>query len=231
MATHDQVVEVLTRYRERIEPVLPFDLTTGDPAVFDFSRANQELEHIPVNDTAAFTEFLFEQIVAHDPPVGIGRYNEDRLLYRHSPLFDDESEKRSVHLGIDLFVPGGTPVLAPLPARLHSFANNDRLGDYGPTIILEHHLGDVTFFSLYGHLSPGSLEPLKRKMELGAGTEFCSIGEHHENGGWPPHLHLQIITDTLGHIGDFPGVAARSQRDHWLDLCPDPNLILRIPGL
>jgi hypothetical protein len=34
-----------------------------------------------------------------------------------------------------------------------------------------------------------------------------------------------------GPQGDFPGVAAPSEREHFLALCPDPNLILGIPGL
>jgi 4-aminobutyrate aminotransferase-like enzyme len=33
----------------------------------------------------------------------------------------------------------------------------------------------------------------------------------------------------LGKHGDFPGVAPASQRDVWLSICPDPNLILGIP--
>jgi hypothetical protein len=231
MATHEQVVEVLKKHRERIGSVLPFDFGGGTPAVFDFSSANLELEHIPVNDATAFTEYLFEQIVTYDVPVGIGRYDEDRLLYRHSPLFDAETERRSVHLGIDLFAPGGTPVFAPLQARLHSFANNDRLGDYGPTVVLKHDLDGVVFFTLYGHLSVESLEPLETGARLRVGDEIGSIGEHYENGGWPPHLHFQIITDMLGNTGDFPGVSAPTQRERWLELCPNPNLILRIPGL
>jgi hypothetical protein len=231
MVTHDQVVAVLTRHRERIAPVLPFDFRDGALAVFDFSNANRELELIPVNDVAAFTEYLFERIVSHDVPVGIGRYAEDRVLYRHSPLFDGDAERRSVHLGIDLFVPGGTPVFAPLPARLHSFANNDRLGDYGPTVILEHTLEETTFFTLYGHLSRDSLEPLQANDRFESGDQLGTVGEHHENGGWPPHLHFQIVTDLLAHSGDFPGVAAPGTRARWLALCPDPNLILRIPGL
>jgi hypothetical protein len=231
MATHKQVVAVLRRHRERIASVLPFDFAAGTLAVFDFSSANRELELIPVNDVAAFTEYLFAHIVNHDVPVGVGRYAEDRVLYRHSPLFDGDAERRSLHLGMDLFVPGGTPVLVPLPARLHSFADNDQLGDYGPTIILEHTLDEVTFFTLYGHLSRESLEPLGRVVRFAAGDQLGAVGEHHENGGWPPHLHFQIATDLLAHAGDFPGVAAPAQRERWLELCPDPNLILRIPGL
>ena len=231
MATREEVVAVLTAHRDRIASVLPFDLTATQLTVFDFTSANTALRRLPLNDVTELTEYLFEQIVRHEVPVGIGRYDEDRVLYRHSPLFDGDAERRSVHLGIDLFVPGGTPVFAPLPARLHSFADNDRLGDYGPTIVLEHVLGQVTFFTVYGHLGRESLESLRAGMRLEAGDQLGSIGEHHENGGWPPHLHFQIATDLLGYRGDFPGVAAPSQRSRWLALSPDPNLILQIPGL
>ena len=73
--------------------------------------------------------------------------------------------------------------------------------------------------------------PLEPGLRFEAGDQIASVGEHHENGGWPPHLHFQIIRDMLGHVGDFPGVAAPSQRARFLELCPDPNLILGIPGL
>ncbi len=231
MATHDEVVSVLKRYRRAISPVLPFDLTSGEPTVFDFTAANPELDHLPLNDVADLTEYLFERIVTSEVPVGIGRYDEDRVLYRHSPLFDGDAERRSIHLGVDLFAAGGTPVYAPLPGRVHSFADNQRLGDYGPTVILEHALDDVVFFTLYGHLGRESLEPLAAGMALADGDEIGSVGEHHENGGWPPHLHFQIVCDLLGMEGDFPGVAAPLQRARFLELCPDPNLILRIPAL
>ncbi len=50
------------------------------------------------------------------------------------------------------------------------------------------------------------------------------------NGGWTPHLHLQIITDLLELGTDFPGVAPPAQRAAWTSLCPDPNLIVRVPA-
>jgi hypothetical protein len=231
MTAGSDLVDVLRRHRGRFAPVLPFNLAEGELAVFDFSETNHDLEHLDLNDAAGFTEYLFERIVECDPPVGVGRYDEDRVLYRHSPLFDDRPERRSVHLGIDLFVPGGTPVASPLAARVHSLADNARLGDYGPTVILEHVLDGVTFFTLYGHLSRESLDELYDGLELAAGEEFARVGQHHENGGWPPHLHFQILSDVLGMRGDFPGVAAPSDRGRFLALCPDPNLILGISGL
>jgi hypothetical protein len=45
-----------------------------------------------------------------------------------------------------------------------------RLGDYGPTIILEHRLDSIPFFTLYGHLSRPSLEGLEPGLAFAAGT-------------------------------------------------------------
>jgi hypothetical protein len=231
MTEPSPLVAALERHRGRFAAVVPFDLTRGELTVFDFTSANHDLEHVGIHDTVAFTEYLFERIVAHDVPVGIGRYNENRVLYRHSPLFDAEVERRSIHLGIDLFVAGGTPIHAPLSGRVHSFADNDRLGDYGPTILLEHTLDGVRFWTLYGHLSRSTLDTLSTGLRFEAGDQIATVGEHQENGGWPPHLHFQLIREMLAYAGDFPGVAAPSQRGRFLELCPDPNLILGIPGL
>jgi hypothetical protein len=224
-------VTALQTHRDKLKPVVDFDLSSGDVVVFDFTAANTEFARLDINDAAGFTQILFSRIVEAGIPVGIGRYDEDRVLYRHSPLFDGEAERRSIHLGIDLFVVEGTEIRSPLPARVHSLADNSGLGDYGPTIILEHVLDEVTFFTLYGHLSRSSIDELEVGGRFAAGSKIAEVGDLHENGGWPPHLHFQVISDLLGRSGDFPGVAAPSERQYFLDLCPDPNLILGVPGL
>jgi 4-aminobutyrate aminotransferase-like enzyme len=96
---------------------------------------------------------------------------------------------------------------------------------------LEHTIeeGPIKFYTLYGHLSAASLEGLYEGMPVEQGTPIAKIGDATVNGGWPPHLHFQIISDLLGRNGEFPGVARPSQRDVWLSLSPDPNLIARIP--
>lgn len=228
---HNPLTIALHAHRDAVVPVLDLDLRGGNVVIFDFTEANTELSRLDINDVAGFTQSLFATIVEAETPVGVGRYDEDRVLYRHSPLFDGETERRSIHLGIDLFVVEGTEIRSPLPARVHSLADNSGLGDYGPTVILEHELDGITFFTLYGHLSRSSLEGLEVGRSLAAGAAIAEVGDVHENGGWPPHLHFQIISDLLGRAGDFPGVAAPSERQYFLDLCPDPNLILNIPGL
>jgi peptidoglycan LD-endopeptidase LytH len=131
-----------------------------------------------------------------------------------------------VHLGIDIFAPYGTDVFAPLASRVHSSRINDNPGDYGPTIILEHQAGADKFYSLYGHLSRDSLKGLKPGAAYMAGERIASLGTRNENGGWPPHLHFQIILDLKGMSGDYPGVCKRSEQAHWLSICPDPRPLL-----
>lgn len=210
---------------------MPFDLGGGGLVVFDFTEANRELARLDINDVSGFTEYLFDQIASAETPIGIGRYDEDRVLYRHSPLFDGVSERRSIHLGIDLFVTEGTDIFTPLSAQVHSAADNSGLGNYGPTVILRHELGGAQFHTLYGHLSRGSLGCLAAGDTLQAGDLVGQVGDLSENGSWPPHLHFQVIAGPLHDVVDFAGVAAPSERQCFLDLCPDPNLILGIPDL
>jgi murein DD-endopeptidase MepM/ murein hydrolase activator NlpD len=225
------IIAVLEAHRGEMASVVPFDLTGGKVVTFDFTGANRELSHLDINDVSGFTEYLFESIAEAETPVGIGRYDEDRVLYRHSPLFDGTAERRSIHIGIDLFVVEGTEILAPLQATVHSAEDNAGLGNYGPTVILRHQLDGIEFHTLYGHLSRASLDHLEPGGKLSAGDQVGSVGDLQENGSWPPHLHFQIITERLGEEVDYPGVAAPSDRERFRNLCPDPNLILGIPGL
>ena len=225
------LASLLASRRESFRSVIPFNLSAGGLVVFDFTHASPDFAQIDINDVMGFTERLFVRISDSELPVGVGRYDEDRVLYRHSPLFNGETERRSVHLGIDLFVMEGTEVMTPLPAHVHSVADNTGLGNYGPTVILEHELEGTRFWTLYGHLGRHSVIRLEMGQPLDAGEEFAEVGDLSENGSWPPHLHFQIMADLQGHSGDFPGVAAPSERGRWLKICPDPNLILGIPDL
>ncbi len=65
-------------------------------------------------------------------------------------------------------------------------------------VILEHTTADgLNFFTLYGHLSPAAIAGLRPGQIIAAGQQFATLGTPAENGGWPPHLHLQVITDLL----------------------------------
>ncbi|MCL4522890.1 MAG: aminotransferase class III-fold pyridoxal phosphate-dependent enzyme [Acidobacteria bacterium] len=229
-----RVVEWLKENANQIVSLVEPDLKSARIVTFDLSAGSREIANPEeLADLAHFTRKLFTRIRAEHAAAGIGRYDEARLVYT-SDLFqsasNDGPEWRSVHLGLDVFMEPGSPVFAPLDGTVHSFRNNAGELDYGPTIILQHSLpGGVTFYTLYGHMSADSLDNLREGLPVKQGACFGSIGDAGVNGGWPPHLHFQIITDLLGKHGDFPGVARPSERAIWLSLSPDPNLIAGLP--
>lgn len=156
-----------------------------------------------------------------------GGYGEDRGVYSQVLFAPEGVEPRTVHLGFDIFALAGADVFAPLNARVHSFKINEADGDYGPTVILQHAPAPgLVFHTLYGHLSRNSLKGLKPGAAFMAGERIGELGTRRENGGWSPHLHFQVILDIGDWRGDYPGVCRRSERDHWLAICPDPRPLL-----
>jgi len=160
----------------------------------------------------------------------VGGYDEERAIYS-GPVFAaaDGTEPRTLHLGIDLFEDADTPVYAPLAGIVHSFQDNANPKDYGPTIILAHAVtSQLTFYTLYGHLSRDSLNGLFIGRPVVAGEQIASLGEAAVNGDWPPHLHFQVILDMMGKSGDYPGFFKKSEREQWKRICPDPAPLLGI---
>ena len=223
---HD-LASLLARHRARLAPIFTFPVCGPGVAHLNFTATNPFLAYPErLRDTAAFDELVQQMLAEQHASAGIGGYLENRVIYRRSPHFDDTVEARSLHLGVDVWVPAGTPVAAPLPGVIHSLADNNHFGDYGPTIILAHELEGQTFFSLYGHLTRTDLLGLQPGQALAQGQVFAHVGPYPENGDWPPHLHFQLIADMQGRWGDFPGVAPPSEHAYWAELCPDPMLVL-----
>ena len=228
------VARWLASHGGELGPVLEPDPRTSAHVVFDLGVGSAELTSPQEwEDPASFSRLLFDRMRLAGARVGVGRYDEARPFYS-TPLFksagNDGPEWRTVHLGMDLFVEPGTPVRAPLDGVVHNVANNRGALDYGPTVILEHGVVDgPSFYTLYGHLAGDSVAALRAGMPVHKGEVIARVGEGHENGGWPPHLHFQVITDLLDRAGEFPGVARPRDRRTWLSLSPDPNLVVRVP--
>jgi len=224
----------LTQNSSSAAQVIPISLRKGNCLVLDLSVSSTLLAADPANSVESrMTPILHASTREANAAVAVGRYDEPRPVYS-SPLFSASSnptdERRTIHLGTDLFVSPGTPVSAPFDATIHSFADNQATLDYGPVVILKHRTGDdLEFFSLYGHLSRESLSLLRVGNPIARGQAFARVGTAEENGGWTPHLHFQLILDLLDLSTDFPGVAFPSHRDVFTSLSPDPNLILGIP--
>lgn len=217
---------ILKNYRTYFNSVVPENLQKSPLLLFDFSDNNTDLKKLNIDNTPEFSAFVNYMLLEYNALFGIGGYGEDRMIYRRSKHFGTGKNARDIHLGTDIWGKAYTPVSAPLDGKVHSYKNNDNFGDYGPTIILEHELKTAKFFTLYGHLSLRSVKQIKKKQKIKAGQVFAETGNMYENGHWPPHLHFQIIQDIQKKKGDYPGVCHKTEKNFYLNNCPDPDLIL-----
>jgi murein DD-endopeptidase MepM/ murein hydrolase activator NlpD len=178
----------------------------------------------------AFSDRTFDDwFAAMRVPYGIGLYGENRSVYQ-TPQFADRAspERRTVHLGIDVFAPAGTPVHAPLAGVVHSVVYNADPLDYGHTLILQHE-GSAPFFTLYGHMGASLPGLLAVGDRVTPGQVIAHFGDWDENGGWAAHLHFQVMTSMLEQRGgNFFGVGHKGLWPIWTQICPDPDLILRL---
>jgi 4-aminobutyrate aminotransferase-like enzyme/Ser/Thr protein kinase RdoA (MazF antagonist) len=225
----------LTSRAKTAAPILDVDVRTAPCRVFDLSVGSAYFGRDPRDaDTSASTDKILGDMKRDGIHVGVGRYDEPRPFYTSS-LFgaggNPTDERRTIHLGLDLFVEPGTSLHAPLEGVVHTVANNTVPLDYGPVVILRHASENgQEFFTLYGHLSKDTLSELQVGQRIAQGRQFARVGTPLENGGWPPHVHFQIILDLLDRGADFLGVAYASERAVWTSLSPDPNLLLGIPA-
>ncbi|MCJ8210880.1 peptidoglycan DD-metalloendopeptidase family protein [Mucilaginibacter sp. RS28] len=229
MDRHAQLAAYLKNNPDKVNKVIDFHPGLTRFYAFDFTSANTELTPADVADTDKFTHWVEDKLRGHDCEFGIGGYMEHRTLYGRSPLFDTDEELRRLHLGVDIWGSAGTAVYAPLAGQVHSFQDNHHFGDYGPTIILEHHLDDLMLYSLYGHLTRESLNGLHEGKAVEADEKIGAFGDADENGSWPPHLHFQLMFDLQGKRGDYPGVGRFSEKELLMHNIPDPAVILQIP--
>lgn len=201
-----------------------FDLSTYRKV--DLSVKNPNLGNALVSPKEC-QHFLDNFLKQNSGKVAFGGYMERRGLYGNFVHFNPGGQQdRDIHLGVDFWAPAGTGVYAPWDGKVHSWANRDQTGDYGPVILLEHQLRGKTLYTLFGHLSTDSLEGLAVGRKYLKGDRLGSLGGPRVNGGYAPHLHFQLIKDLEGYRGDYPGVSSLSRIEFYRENCPDPMIFL-----
>lgn len=193
-------------------------LSDSTSVSLDLSAKNLELNPSIYGNDSAFNKYIAAKI---GDKIGFGGYLEHRVIYESFENFATASaDFRNIHLGMDFWTRAGTPIFAPLDGKVHSFQMNLGAGNYGPTIILHHPTANI--YTLYGHLASDDLVQLEVGLPIAAGQLLCHLGEPKENGGWPPHLHFQVIRDMQGYRGDYPGVCSLRDVNFYTNNCPDP---------
>ncbi|MFT4673294.1 MAG: 4-aminobutyrate aminotransferase-like enzyme/Ser/Thr protein kinase RdoA (MazF antagonist) [Saprospiraceae bacterium] len=180
-------------------------------------------------------EFKINQLQKQHPTKLIADgYLEPRPIYT-AATYDKKgntgTESRTVHLGVDFWLPAQTPVLTLFDAEVVTAVHDTEHKQYGGLVILKHKEDGLIFYTLYGHLSLASATALTVGDILKKGDKIGVLGNAKENGQWAPHLHFQIMLTMLDYTIDFPGVAYPQQMQVWKSICPDPNLLFKNPKL
>ncbi len=182
------------------------------------------------NDLDLF-QFKIERLQQKYPDKIIaGGYLEPRSIYTTSSydkIGNHGKESRSIHLGIDFWLPAQTPVHAFIDGEVVIAVNDAGDKEYGGLVIIKHNLKDFNFYTLYGHLTVKSATSHNIGDVIKKGEVVGKLGNYPENGNWAPHLHIQIMLSLLNYKNDFPGVAFHRQISVWKSICPDPNLLLK----
>ena len=181
------IAAFLDSRRGQFNPLIDADLAQqpmGSLSV-DQGRWPQNPLDMPLSEAARIGEDY-----ASTSGIWLGYYAEPRLIYTSTAFRATSSpisNRRSVHLGVDIFAAAGTTVRAPLGGAVHAVENRRGQLDYGGLVVLAHTIptGEV-FFSLYGHLHPNLCDCLAVRQSIEAGDILGQLGNVDNNGGGTP---------------------------------------------
>lgn len=212
----------LLTHRTQYKSILPDSLQRGPVLIADFKdsfwqQCRQEAR-AKINTWPKIKEFLAQQHCV----IAVGPYGEIRRHCYPHPLLRSKTDY--IHLGTDLIVAPKTPVFAPLSGWVKEIKTLPHQ-DYGTVVILKHELKQSIFFTLYGHLSTVA-EDIKLDSSIPAGKCIGWVGDESNNGGWPPHVHFQILDGK--DSSQFAGAILMFKAKEQLAFCLDPNIILQM---
>lgn len=148
----------------------------------------------PLLDAHFCTQWENQQQAKQGVELLYGGYLEDRsALWRghyHHP-------QHMRHLGLDIYARTGEPVAAPCTGTVVlSRADPDQNGGWGGQVHIQlnqPYLGAA--YLIFGHLAHHNLPQVGQIVQ--ENEIFSQLGSISENGGWSPHLHLQLYNDAI----------------------------------
>lgn len=192
-----------------------------------FVENNLELEN-PLLDPAVCQSFIQECHRRHQTDYSFGGWMESRsVLWQGSYLDEDE---RHIHLGVDYNVPEGTGI------SVHRSSSVIRVDDdhpeahgWGNRVIVHDQQADVMV--VFAHLDT----PVGIRIgdTLEPGHIFAKVGDPSKNGGWFPHLHVQLIKPDYYHfllkndLRDLDGYGKVEDINFLKSNFPDPTAYLK----
>ncbi len=164
---------------------------------------------------------------------GIGRYKETRLgqsSFLEPYPVPEKGVTPTVHLCVEVVAPQDATVYAPFAGRVHSVTKIRAAEDLGPALVLAHNPAQgIAFYTIFRGISSRATACLSLGQKIEKGQAFAAISSKTENGGWPSHVRMQLVTRLMDYGSDFPSACTQDQTAVWTQICLDPNLVLQIP--
>ena len=196
----------------------------------DLSVSTKFIEPSELGDIEVF-QYKIEKLQEKFPDkILAGGYLEPRAIYttdKYGKSGNSGNENRTIHIGLDFWLPSKTPVHAMFDGEVVIAINDAGEKEYGGLVVLKHKTKNFDFFTLYGHNSVKSATKHSVGDKIKKGDKISELGNYPENGNWPPHLHFQIMLSIMDYKIDFPGVMYYNQIEIWKEICPDPNLLFK----
>jgi 4-aminobutyrate aminotransferase-like enzyme/Ser/Thr protein kinase RdoA (MazF antagonist) len=229
-----QVQTWLAENRHQCFPVMGEPLTQETCTVLDLGVDSPLVSGDPTAMAGDdFVRHLSVRLKETGARYGIGRYKEARVRQASFLQADHVPEKGitpCVHLCMDVVAPKDARVYAPFAGRIHSAAKTGTSVDQGTALVLEHTPGpDIVFYTIFRGLSSRSTACLSSGEKIEKGQAVATIASSTENGGWPPHVRIQVVTGLMGYGSNFPSACRQDQTGVWTQICLDPNVVLQIP--
>ena len=200
----------------------------------DLSVSSKFVGHQKEFNNLDLFQFKINQLQKEVPTkILAGGYLEPRNLYtstEYDTVGNYGKQSRTIHLGVDFWLPENTPVHALFDGEVVIATNNNGDKEYGGLVILKHQQKEFFFYTLYGHNTAKSALKYTVGDVIKKGEQIAVLANYPENGNWAPHLHFEITLSLLDYKTDFPGVAYFNHVDVWKSLCPDPNLLFKVDG-
>jgi len=120
----------------------------------------------------------------------IGRYGEPRLAFHRlllTPSLATAPQRPTVSLGVDVFALAGQAVHAPVGGIVSHIDQDEN----GLQVTLRHDTPVGSFFTRWDHLSHGA-KKLAIGAEIKVGEAFATLASAQANGGWRPHVFVQM---------------------------------------
>lgn len=197
----------------------------------DLSVSSKWIGHQHEFNNLELFQFKIDQLQKTIPnKIIAGGYLEPRPIYtstEYDTIGNYGRESRTIHLGIDYWLPKDTAVHSFIDGEVVIATNDAGDKEYGGLVVLKHQVNNLEFFTLYGHLSVLSATKHKIGDVIKKGDKIGELGNYPENGNWAPHLHFQVMLSMLNYTKDFPGVAYFNQIDIWKSICPNPNVLFK----